>query len=326
MRRREFIAGLGSAPAWPMAAHAEQDRMRRIGVLTGSAEDTEWLARFAAFKQRLQELGWIDGRNLHIDFRATDDDIDKWRVYARELIALAPDATLVNSNPGVAALQLETRTIPIVFALVGDPVGSGFVASLAKPGGNITGFMHYEPAMGSKWLEVLKEVAPAVARALVLWLPESSGNVEFLRTAQAAGPTIDLIVSEAGARNPGDIERALMGFAQEPDGGLIVLPNPVNGRHRELIADLAIRYHLATVSGFRYMVASGGLASYGINIIEVYRHAAEYADRVIKGEKPADLPVQAPTKFELVINLKTAKALGLPVPPSLLARADEVIE
>jgi putative tryptophan/tyrosine transport system substrate-binding protein len=328
MRRREFISLLGGAAvAWPLGARAEKaEGVRRIGVLTGSAEDAEWSARFAAFKQRLGELGWIDGRNLRIDIRATSDNVDKWRAYARELVASAPDLILVNSNPGVAALQRETRSIPIVFTLVGDPVGSGFVASLARPGGNVTGFMHFEPAMGGKWVEVLKEAAPLTRRALVIQLPESSGNVEFLHAAKAAGPTIGIAVSKAGVHDADEIERAVTSFALESDGGLVVLPNPVSGRNRDLIAKLAIRPRLPTVAAFSYMVASGGLISYGIDAVEVYRRGAGYVDRVLRGEKPADLPVQAPTKFELIINLKTAKALGLEIPPTLLARADEVIE
>jgi putative ABC transport system substrate-binding protein len=213
-----------------------------------------------------------------------------------------------------------------VFVQVGDPVGSGFVASLARPGGNVTGFMHFEPAMGGKWLEVLKEITPAMTRALILLLPEATANVEFVRAAQAAGPIYKVAVSSAGVHNAGDIERAVTAFAGEPNSGLIVLPNPISGTHSPLIAELAVRHRLPTIGAFRYIAASGGLASYGIDVRDVYRRAAEYIDRILKGEKPADLPVQAPTKYELVINLKTAKALGLEVPTTLLARADEVIE
>jgi putative tryptophan/tyrosine transport system substrate-binding protein len=241
-------------------------------------------------------------------------------------VASAPDVIVVVGNPGVAALKQETRTIPIVFVQVGDPVGSGFVASLARPGGNVTGFMHFEPAMGGKWLEMLKEITPAMTRALVLLLPEATANVEFVRAAQAAGPTYQVAVSSAGIHNAGDIERAVTAFAGEPNGGLIVLPNPISGTHSPLIAELAIRHRLPTIGAFRYVAASGALASYGIDVRDLYRRAAEYIDRIFKGEKPADLPVQAPTKFELAINLKAAKALGLQVPETLLARADEVIE
>ncbi len=331
MRRRDFISLLGataaSAGVRPLVGSAkEASALRRIGVLTDSLENAELLARWAAFKRQLAELGWSDGRNLRIELRAAGNDIDKWHAYARELVAWAPDVIVVNSNPGVAALQRETRAIPIVFAGVGDPVGSAFVASLARPGGNITGFMHFEPAMGGKWLEVLKEIAPAMTCALVLQLPESSGNVEFARAVEAAGPTIAVAVTAAGVHDAGEVERAVTAFAREPNGGLIALPNPVNRRHGGLIAELAIRHRVPTIAGFRYMVEGGVLCSYGIDMVELHRRAASYVDRILRGEKPADLPVQAPTKFELVLNLKTAKAIGLEVPPALLARADEVIE
>jgi putative tryptophan/tyrosine transport system substrate-binding protein len=322
MRRREFITLLGGAAvAWPLAAPGQQtDRVRRISVLGGRAEDG-----IEAMRQRLKELGWSDGRNVRIIHHRPGGD-GRWQTHASELVASAPDVIVVSGNPGVAALRRETRTIPIVFVQVGDPVGSGFVASLARPGGNVTGFMHFEPAMGGKWLEVLKELAPAMTRALVLQLPESSGNVEFMRSAQAAGPTFKVTVSSAGVHNAGDIERAVTAFAGEANSGLIVLPNPINGPHSPLIAELAIRHRLPTIAAFRYMVVSGALASYGIDVRDRYQRAAVYVDRILKGEKPADLPVQAPTKFELVINLKTAKALGLTVPDKLLTLADEVIE
>jgi putative ABC transport system substrate-binding protein len=242
------------------------------------------------------------------------------------MVASAPDVIIVVGNPGVAALQQETRTIPIVFVLVGDPVGSGFVGSLARPGGNITGFMHFEPAMGAKWLEILKAIAPAMTHALVLHLPEVKANVEFVRSAQSAGPTFNVAASPAGVHNTDDIEHAMTAFASEPNGGLIILPSPIAGTHRALVAELAIRHRLPTIAAFRNVVASGALASYGIDILGIYRRAAEYTDRILKDEKPADLPVQAPTKYELIINLKTARAIGLEVPQLLLSRADEVIE
>jgi putative tryptophan/tyrosine transport system substrate-binding protein len=327
MRRREFITLLGgAAAAWPLTARAQQSaRVRRIGVLTGRVEDVESLGWIEAMRQRLNELGWSDGRNVRIQLRA-GGDVEQWQTYAGELVASAPDVIVVVGNPGVAALRKETRTIPIVFVQVGDPVGSGFVASLARPGGNVTGFMHFEPAMGGKWLEMLKEITPAMTRALVLLLPEATANVEFVRAAQAAGPTYQVAVSSAGIHKAGDIERAVTAFAREPNGGLIVLPNPISGTHSPLIAELATRHRLPTIGAFRYVAASGALASYGIDVRDLYRRAAEYIDRIFKGEKPADLPVQAPTKFELAINLKAAKALGLQVPETLLARADEVIE
>jgi putative ABC transport system substrate-binding protein len=326
MRRRDFIAMAGSAVSWPLTARAQQSgRVRRIGVLTGRAEDAESLGWVEAFRQRLGELGWNDGRNVRIDLRA-DGDVERWQSHAVEMVASAPDAIIVVGNPGVAALQRETRTIPIVFVLVGDPVGSGFVASLARPGANVTGFMHFEPAMGAKWLEILKAIAPAMTRALVLHLPDVTANVEFVRSAEAAGQTYHVAVSAAGVHNAGEIERALASFAAEPNGGIIVLPNPVAGTHRAVIAELAIRHRLPSIAAFRNVAASGVLASYGIDIPQLYRRAAEYTDRILKGEKPAELPVQAPTKYELIINLATARALGVQLPQLLLARADEMIE
>ena len=316
----------GSAISWPLAARAQQSgRIRRIGVLTGRAEDAESLTWVERFRQRVKELGWIDGENIRINLLA-DGDVQQWQANARKMVASAPDVIIVVGNPGVAALQRETPTIPIVFVLVGDPVGSGFVGSLAHPGGNITGFMHFEPAMGAKWLETLKAIAPAMIRALVLHLPGVMANVEFIRSAQNAGPTFNVAVSAAGVHNTHDIEQAIAAFAGEANGGLIILPNPIAGTHRALIAELAVSHRLPTIAAFRNVVASGALASYGIDILSIYRHAAEYTDRILKGEKPSNLPVQVPTKYELIINLRTAGAIGLEVPPSLLARADEVIE
>lgn len=326
MRRREFITLLGGAAAWPIAADAQQPpRVRRIGVLTGRAEDAESLGWIEAMRQRLNELGWADGRNIRIHLRA-GGGVEQWQTYADELVASTPDVIVVVGNPGVVALTRRTRTIPIVFVQVGDPVGSGFVASLARPGGNVTGFMHFEPAMGGKWLEMLKEIMPAMTRALVLLLPDVTANVEFARAAQAAGPSYQVAVSSAGVHNAGDIEAAVTTFANERNGGLIVLPNPISGTHAPLIAELALRNRLPTIGAFRYVAAAGALASYGVDVRDLYRYAAEYIDRILKGEKTAELPVQAPTKYELVINLKTAKALGLEVPPTLLVRASEVIE
>ena len=277
-------------------------------------------------RQRLQELGWSDGRNVRIDLRA-GGDVERWQTDAGELVASAPDVIVVVGNPGVAALRRETRTVPIVFVQVGDPVGSGFVASLARPGGNVTGFMHFEPAMGGKWLEVLKEITPAMTRALVLLLPEATANVEFVRAAQAAGPIYKVAVSSAGVHNAGDIERAVTAFAGEPNSGLIVLPNPISGTHSPLIAELATRHRLPTIGAFRYIAASGGLA--------VLRHrrpgrlparGGVYRSypKGRKAGRPAGSSGRPSTSWS--INLKTAKALGLEVPPTLLARADEVIE
>jgi ABC-type uncharacterized transport system substrate-binding protein len=327
MRRRDFTRVVaGAAVLWPLTARAQQSRpMRRVGVLTGRAADAESLTWVEAFRQRLKELGWNDGRNIRIDLLA-DGDVRQWQANARKMVATAPDVIIVVGNPGVVALRQETATIPIVFVLVGDPVGSGFVDSLARPGGNITGFMHFEPAMGAKWLEILKAIAPSMSRALVLHLPEVTANVEFVRSAQNAGPTFNVAVNPAGVHNPDDIEHAVTAFAAEPNGGLIILPNPIAGSHGGLVAELAIRFRLPTIAAFRNVVASGALASYGIDVPGIHRRAAEYTDRILKGEKPADLPVQVPTKYELIVNLKTARAIGLEVPPALLARADEVIE
>ena len=326
MRRRSVITLLGGAAAWPLAARAQQnERMRRIGVLTDRTEDRESQERIVSLRQRLEELGWREGRNIRIDPWHRGEN-ETWSASATALAASRPDVVVAIGNPGVAALRQETRTLPIVFVQVGDPVGSGFVSSLARPGGNVTGFMHYEPAMGGKWLQTLKEIAPGVDRALILLLPEVRANVEFARVAQAAGPSLKVAVSTAGVSSAGDIERAVSDFAREPNGGLVVLPNPVSGRNHELIAALAADRRLPAIASFRYMVASGLLVSYGIVVLDLYRQAAEYVDRILKGESPADLPVQAPTRFELVINLRAAKALGIEVPPTLLARADGVIE
>jgi putative tryptophan/tyrosine transport system substrate-binding protein len=324
VRRRAFIAGLGSA-ACTVAANAEDRRKARIGILTGRAPDDESFAWIEALRKRLQELGWDDGGNVRIDVRA-DGNIERWQSNARELVASVPDVIVVVGNPAVVALIHETRALPIVFVQVGDPVGSGFVTSLSHPGGNVTGFMHFEPAMGGKWLEMLKQIAPDMTRALVLLLPEAAANVEFLRAAQAAGPAYNVMVDSAGIHSQGEIENAITSFARDAGGGLILLPNPISGTNRTLLANLAIQHHLPTIGSFRYMALSGALASYGIDVPDLYRRAAEYVDRILRGEKPATLPVQGPTKLELVINLRTAKAIGLDISSSLLARADEVIE
>jgi putative ABC transport system substrate-binding protein len=326
MKRRAFLTLLGGAAASPLPARGQQpDRIRRIGVLTGSSpNDGQSQKRIEALKQRLDELGWREGRNLRIDRWA--GEIELGDAQAAALVASAPDVIVVTGNPGVAALRRQTHAIPIVFAQVGDPVGSGFVSSLARPGGNVTGFMHYEPAMGGKWLEALKDIAPGVSRALILLLPEVKANVENVREAQTTGPVLQVAVTAAGIHNAGDIEREVTAFARVPNGGLIVLPNPIGGKNSKLIAALAISHRLPAIAAFRYQVENGLLASYGIIVPDLYRRTAEYVDRILRGAKPADLPVQAPVKFELVINLKTAKALGLDIPARVLARADEVIE
>jgi putative ABC transport system substrate-binding protein len=327
MKRREFILALGgAAAAWPLAARAQQpERMRRIGVLLGTTASGP--EPVPAFVQRLRELGWTDGGNVRLEYRAIAGNIDRFRTYAAELVTQAPDVILVQSNPGLAALQEITRSIPIVFVQVADPVASGFVASLARPGGNITGFTNFEPSMGSKWLELLKEISPRVTRGLVLMHPETAANVSMSRAADAAAPAVGIKVTVAGVRNDAEIERAIAAFAAESNGGgLIAIPHTVTVVNHRRIIDLATRNLLPTVFAFRYSAAAGALMSYGVDADDLYQRAAAYVDRILKGARPSELPVQAPTKFELVINLKTAKAIGLEVPPTLLARADEVIE
>jgi putative tryptophan/tyrosine transport system substrate-binding protein len=328
MRRREFITLLGGAAvAWPLAARAQQgDRMRRIGVLTYiPADDAEGQARLAAFTQALSQLGWSEGRNLRIDTRwATAGDVHR---HAAELVALAPDVLLAATGTAtVAPLLQTTRAIPIVFAVVIDPVGAGFVASLAQPGGNATGFTIYEYSMSGKWLELLKEIAPGVTRAAVLRDPAVASGTGQFGAVQIVAPALGVQVTPVDVRDAGEIERAVAAFARGPNGGLIVTASPLAIVHRELIATVAARHKLPAVFSSRSYVTSGGLISYGPDLIDQFRQAAGYVDRILKGEKPADLPVQAPTKYELVINLKTAKALGLDMPASVLARADEVIE
>jgi len=301
--------------------------VRRIGVLMGFAENDEvWQAYLAAFRQHLQDLGWTDGRNVRIDYRFTGENTERIRIAAGELVALAPDVIFVSTNPSVSALMQTTRTIPIVFTFVSDSVGSGFVASLARPGGNITGFHNFEPAIGGKWLEVLKEIAPGVRRAAVVHVPDIAANVAFLHVVEAASTSLGMTVTAAGVRDAADIERVLTAFAREPNGGLIVAPSPITATRRELLIALAARLGLPAIYSFRFFTTSGGLVSYGIDQMELVRGAASYVDRILRGANPGGLPVQLPTKYQLVINLKTAKALGLTIPESFLLRADEVIE
>jgi putative tryptophan/tyrosine transport system substrate-binding protein len=323
MKRREFIMLLGGAATWPFAARAQQERIRRVGVLTyWTADDAEGQARLAAFAQALQQLGWS---NLRIDTRwATADDIHR---HAAELVALAPDVLVAATGTAtVAALRQATRTVPIVFVTVIDPVGAGFVANLARPGGNATGFTIYEYSMSGKWLELLKEIAPRVTRAAVLRDPAVASGIGQFGAVQIVAPSLGVDLNPVDVRDAGEIERAVTAFAHAPNGGLIVTGSPGAIVHRELIATLAARHRLPAVYPARYSVTAGGLISYGPDLFDQYRRAAGYVDRILKGEKPADLPVQAPTKYELVVNLKTAKSLGLDIPTSVLARADEVIE
>jgi putative ABC transport system substrate-binding protein len=301
--------------------------VRRIGVLMNlAAEDRESQTRNAAFLQGLQQLGWTDGRNARTEYRWAAGDGERFRRYAEELVALAPDIILAATSPAVVALQPLSRTLPVVFVSVIDPVGAGFVASLARPGGNITGFTLFEYGIAGKWLELLKEIAPRVTRVAVLRDPSIGAGIGQLGAIQVVAPSFGVELSPIDVRHPDDIERAVTAFARGPNGGMIVTGSPSQGVHRELIISLAARHRLPAVHPFRYMAAGGGLIAYGPDQVDQYRRATSYVDRILKGEKPADLPVQAPTKYELVINLKTAKALELEVPPSLLARADEVIE
>ena len=329
MKRRDFITLLGgAAAAWPVAARAQQrEKMSRIGVLMNlAADDTEGQARLAAFLQGLQEAGWAVGRNVRIDLRWGAGDADRFRTQAAELVALAPDVVLASSLPVVGPLLQATRTVPIVFVQVVDPVGAGLVASLARPGGNATGFTIFEFGIAGKWVELLKEIAPGVTRVAVLRDAASASGIGQLGAIQSVASSSGVELTPVGVSDPGEIERAVAAFARASNGGLIVTPVTLAIVHRDLIITLAARHRLPAVYGLRPFVTSGGLISYGPDTIDPYRRAASYVDRILKGEKPADLPVQAPTKYETVLNLKTAKALGLDVPPSLLARADEVIE
>jgi putative ABC transport system substrate-binding protein len=326
--RRQFAAALGSAAAWPIAARAQQrQRMRRIGFLIGLApDDSEGLARVTAFSQGLQEHGWTVGRNLHMEFRSAGGLAANYRKYAEELIALAPDVILAGGGGAAAAMQQATAMLPIVFANVTDPVGAGLVTSLARPGGNITGFMNFEFSLGGKLLELLKEIAPRVTRAAVLRnAGTSSAGVGQFGAIQAVAPSFGVELTAVGARDADEIERGIKAFVRGPNDGLIVTAQLVRSL-RDLVITLAARHRLPTVYPFRGFVTEGGLISFGTDQAEPYRQAASYVDRILKGEKPADLPVQAPTKYELVLNLKTAKALGIDIAATVLARADDVIE
>jgi putative tryptophan/tyrosine transport system substrate-binding protein len=328
MSRREFITLLVGAAAWPLAARAQQpERMRRIGILLPAAvDDVVFQTRVGAFLQVLAELGWTNGRNVRIDTRWAGAGANDIRRHAAELAALAPDVILAHGAQTVGPLLQETRTVPIVFAVVGDPVGGGLVDSLARPGGNATGFMTTEYSMGGKWLELLKQIAPSVARVAVLRDATQGAGTSLFAAIQAVAPSLRVEVNPVNMRDAGEIERAVAAFARSPNGGLIVTGGGPTALHRDLIITLAARHKLPAVYVERSYVAAGGLISYGPDFVDQYRQVAGYVDRMLKGEKPADLPVQAPTKYELVINLKTAKALGLTVPDTVLARADEVIE
>src|SRR5262245_13307956 len=329
MRRREFITLLsGTAAIWPIAGWAQQrGQVARIGVLmSAAANDPEGQARITGFRQALQKLGWTEGQNLRIDLRCAGGDSALDRKFATELVALAPDVILATASQTVAALQAVTRTVPIVFAHAVDPVGAGFVDSLARPGGNATGFVLFEYGMGVKWLELLKEIAPNVTRVAVLRDPAIAAGIGQFGAIQPVAPTLGVELTPINLRDPDGIEHAISAFARSSNGGLIVTAAPLAMFHRDLIVTLAARHKLCAIYNLRSFATAGGLISYGTDIHDLYRRAAGYLDRVLKGEKPSDLPVQAPTKFETVINIKTAKALGITMPPSLLTRADEVIE
>ena len=329
MKRRDFITLLGgAAAAWPLVARAqERERMRRIGVLLpATADDSEYQAWVGAFLQGLGQLGWTIGRNVRIDTRWATANAAEIRRHAAELATLAPDVILAHGDSTVGAMLQATRTVPIVFPIVADPVGAGYVDSLARPGGNATGFLAFEYSLSGKWPELLKQIAPYVTRAAVLRDPANPSGTGQFGVIQAVAPSLRVEVSPVNVRDAGEIEGAVAAFARSPNGGLIVTGSALTARHRDLIVTLAARHKLPAVYSNHFFVATGGLVSYGPDFVDQYQRAAGYVDRILKGEKPADLPVQAPTKYELVINLKTAKALGLEIPDKLLARADGVIE
>jgi putative ABC transport system substrate-binding protein len=331
MRRRDLIALLGGAAvALPRAVIAQApERMRRIGVLMAPAESNpDAQAQLTAFRDRLQQLGWADGRNLQIEVRWAGGDIGRVQRFARELVALQPDVIVGRATPVTAALLHETHTIPIVFLMTPDPVGEGFVASLARPGGNVTGFTYVESSLGSKWLELLKQIAPRLTRAAFIYDPgwNAGGGLYYLRSIEAAAPSFAVQVIAASVHDAADIERAINAFAREPNSGLLVSPDTTPTLHRQLIIELAARYRLPAIYGHRTIIAEGGLISYGSDIVDLGRRAASYVDSILRGAQPGELPVQAPTRFELAINLRTARALGIEIPPHVLALADEVIE
>jgi ABC-type uncharacterized transport system substrate-binding protein len=328
MNRREFISLIGGAAVtWPLAARAQQgERVRRIGMLVGFAEsDPESPARLAAFRHGLERRGWKEGHSVRIEYRWGAGDPTRMRALAKELMGTSPDVLVTESTPATAALQSETRITPIVFLQAGNPVGSGFVTSFARPGGNLTGFTNYVPTMGGKWLELLKEVVPRLVRAAALFNPKTHTG-QYWAVLEAAAQTVNVQFAKAAVADAAEIERAVEVMSGEPSGGLLVMPDSFTASHQETIVALAARHRVPAIYAFRVFPASGGLMSYGMDMISVYGDAAAYVDRILRGEKPAELPVQAPTKFELIINLRTAKALGLEISPTVLARADEVIE
>ncbi len=326
MKRREFMILLGGVAAWPLAARAQQpDRVRRVGVLMGIADDFEGQARIAVFRQALQALGWSEGRNVQFIYRWSGGNVAHARQFAKELLDLRSDVILTNSTPVTVAVRDTTRTAATVFVQVSDPIGAGVVQSLARPGGNLTGFTIFDPSTAGKWLELLKRLAPNITRVAYLFNPNTAPLL-YAKAVETAAPLLSIKSIPAAVHNAIEIERALEQVARESDSALLVLPDLFNATNRQSIIALAARHRLPAVYPFRYFVTSGGLISYGTELLDTYRQAASYVDRILKGERPSELPVKQPTKFELVINLKTAEALGIEVPPTLLARADEVIE
>jgi putative ABC transport system substrate-binding protein len=328
MRRREFITLLGGAlAAAPRATFAQTDRVRRIGVLMGlAADDTETRARVAKLQQELEKLGWSEGRNVRIDVRFGASSAERFRLLAKELVASQPDVIVAHSSPVATALQRETRAIPIVFVNVSDPIGEGFISGLARPGGNFTGVLHYEPGIVGKWLAMLKEIAPSLARVALVTNPKTTAYNYFLRAAQAAAPAVAIELVPTHVTNAADIERAVESFALTPNSGLMVPPDITIIAQRAVVIAQAERHRLPVVYPFRLYVVAGGLMSYGTHQVEMFGQTASYVDRILRGANPGELPVQAPVKYETVVNLKSAKAIGLDVPPTLLVRADEVIE
>jgi putative tryptophan/tyrosine transport system substrate-binding protein len=331
MRRRDFITLVGGiAAAWPLAARGQQTRaIRRVGILMAIAEsDPEGQARVRAFHRAMNDLGWADGRNVRIDVRWASGDADRFRTYAAELVGLGPDVIVANSNIAVTAVQRETATTPIVFFVGVDPIDSGFVSNLARPGGNVTGFTTFEPEMGGKWLELLKEIAPPVTRVAVILNPATAAPHvgSYFKSIEPAAHALAVDAVATPVHDGAELERAIGVFAQKPDGGLVVMPDSFTAAHRSEIISLAVRHRIPAIYAFRFFAANGGLLSYGVNLVDLFHRSASYVDRILNGAKAGELPVQQPTRFELVINLKTATALGLTVPNKLLAAADEVIQ
>jgi putative ABC transport system substrate-binding protein len=328
MKRRAFIAALGAAVTWPMVARAQRpEAVKRIAILMGIAEnDLEGQARVAAFRQGLQELNWLDGRNARLDIRWGAGDALRTKVYAKELVDLAPDVILATNTPTARALKQSTETIPIVFAGLSDPIADGIVASLSKPEGNITGFTSFNAAIAGKWLQLLKEISPGIERVVVIYNPDTAPHAIFLPVMDIVAPQVAVMLTRAPVRDKAAIENTISNLAGAAGGGLVILPDVFMALNREMIFELAARAHLPTMCPVRQFVTAGGLLSYGSNFSSLFRQSASYIDRILRGEKPRELPVQDPVSYELIVNLKTAKALGLTIPPPLLARADEVIE